>query len=389
MLNKLNEILKIIEERHINFYFNHSKEELENFKKEALAKFKLEDNYDVLYVSNYLIKRMMNENDSHTIVRYNDEISDILGLVFRIINNKVYIYKCIDEINNYLYDEVLEINGIDINIIVNEISDICCYQTDGFREARVAKFMNNKNYLRSLPSIDNVVKDIVLKVNHKGEEKKFVVPVLSLGSKPLVNYEYNIFNDSMQIIYSLCKEFKPNEMLDFVERIKQVEGINYYIVDLRGNTGGSNKIIDPLVDYLKDKKVIVLIDKYVFSAGKWACLKLKKIGATFIGTDIGTPVNCFGNDPWVEYDKFTVQASEHYYPACDIVGPITSREAFEKFMKQDNAKEIMKPRYFHPDIYVEESIEDLREGRDVYLEKALEYIDRNNSDFDNIKNEIN
>ena len=61
MLDKLNKILEIIEKNHINFYFNHSKEELDVFKKEALSKFRLEDDYDVLYVVNYIIKQMMND----------------------------------------------------------------------------------------------------------------------------------------------------------------------------------------------------------------------------------------------------------------------------------------------------------------------------------------
>ena len=372
MLDKLNKIFEIIEERHINFYFNHSKEEFEEFKKDALSKFKLEDDYDVLYVSNYIIKKMLNENDSHTIVRYDDDIKDHLGVVFRIINNKVYIYRCSDEIKECLYDEVLELNGVDINTIVSETGDRFCYQSDGFREARIESFLNNVCNIKGLPSIDNNATEYKIKVNHNNEIKEVVIPFKFI---PIINYKYYVDDDKMQIIYSLCMELKKNEMIEFVDKIKQVEGINYYIVDLRGNTGGSKKIINPLVEFLKDKKVIVLIDKYVFSAARWACLDFKKIGATFIGTDIGTPLNCFGNNPGVEYEKFWIQASEHYYPASDIVGPITSREEFDNFLKQDNAKEIMKPRFFHPDIYVEESIDALREGRDVYLEKAYEYID--------------
>ena len=366
MLDKLNKIFEIIEERHINFYFNHSKEEFEEFKKEALSKFKLEDDYDVLYVSNYIIKKMLNENDSHTIVRYSD--FKYLGIFPRIINNKMYIYKTVDDVKEYLYDEILEINGVDINKLIQEVRDEYCYQTDGFKEANVERNIVDVAVLRGLPSIDNNSEEFTIKVNHSGVVKEVKIPIAYAGRK---NYKHYEDKDRMHIIYSLCREFKPNQMINMVNEIKEIDGINYYIVDLRGNTGGTGSIIKPLIDFLTGKKVIVLIDKFVFSAGRWACLDLKKIGATFIGTDIGTPINCFGNNPGVNFDKFYVQASEYYFCA---------NEHFENPSTKDELEEIrnnviMKPRYIHPDIYVEESIEALREGRDVYLEKAYEYID--------------
>ncbi len=366
MLDKLNKIFEIIEERHVNFYFNHSKEEFEEFKKEALSKFKLEDDYDVLYVSNYLIKKMMNENDSHTIIRYSD--FNCLGIFPRIIKNKMYIYKAVDEVKDYLYDEILEINGVDINKLIQEVRDEYCYQTDGFREANVERNIVDVAVLRGLPSIDNNAEEFTIKVNHNGSIEEVKVPIAYAGRK---NYKHYEDKDRMHIIYSICREFKPNQMINMVNEIKKIDGINYYILDLRGNTGGTGSIINPLVEFLTGKKVIVLIDKFVFSAGRWACLDLKKIGATFIGTDIGTPINCFGNNPGVEYDKFYVQASEYYFCADEHFKNPSTKDELEEIRNN----EIMKPRYFHPDIYVEESIEALREGRDVYLEKAYEYID--------------
>ena len=369
MLDKLNKIFEIIERNHINFYFNHSKEEFEEFKREALSKFKLEDDYDVLYVSNYLIKKMMNENDSHTIIRYfDDKENHKFGVRFRIINNKVYIFDCSNSINEYKYSEVLELNSIDINKIVDEMRDRCCYQTDGFKEANVERFLCDIPSLRGLPSIDNNTRDFTLKINVNNQIKHIVIPREGILFR---NYKHEEYNGVMRIIYSLCRESQPNQMIDFVEDIKKVENIDYYIVDLRGNTGGNNKIIDPLIEFLTDKKVIVLIDKFVFSAGKWACLKLKKIGAKFIGTDIGTPINCFGNNPGVDFDKFYVQASEYYFCADEHFKNPSTKDELEEIRNN----EIMKPRYFHPDIYVEESIEALRNNIDIYLEKAFEYID--------------
>ena len=185
MLDKLNKIFEIIEANHLDFYFNHSKEEFEEIKKEALSKFKLEDDYDVLYVSNYIIKRMVNENDGHTIVRYSDFL--YLGVLPRIINNKMYIYKGVDDIKNYLYDEILEINGVSINTIINEVRDRCLYQTEGFREANVERNMIDVSVLRSLPSIDNNADEFIFKVDHNGEVKEIKIPFGYAGIK---NYRH-------------------------------------------------------------------------------------------------------------------------------------------------------------------------------------------------------
>jgi hypothetical protein len=370
MLDKLNKIFEIIEENHLDFYFNHSKEEFEEFKKEALSKFKLEDDYDLLYICNYIIKRMVNENDGHTIVRYSDFL--YLGVLPRIINNKMYIYKAVDDIKNYLYDEILEINGVNINTIIDEVRDRCLYQTEGFREANVERNMIDVSVLRSLPSIDNKTDEFIFKVDHNGEVKEIKIPFGYAGIK---NYRHFEDKDRMHIVYSLCREFKPNQMINMVNEIKNIDGINYYIVDLRGNTGGNSGITEPLLEFLKGKKIIVLIDKYVYSAGRLACYDLRNLGAIFIGTDIGSPLNCFGNCPAIEFEKFYVQPSNAYYTYYDSVGDLETKEEFKEFLKRDDYKKIMEPRYFHPDIYVEESIDALREGRDVYLEKAYEYID--------------
>ena len=45
-IDKLKEMLKIIEENHLDMYFNISKKDLEDFIKEVLKKYKIKDDYD-------------------------------------------------------------------------------------------------------------------------------------------------------------------------------------------------------------------------------------------------------------------------------------------------------------------------------------------------------
>ncbi len=369
MIDKLNKILEIIEKNHLDFYFEHSKEELEEYKKEALSKFKLEDDYDVLYVSNYLIKKMLNNTDAHTCVNLLNTMDNLLGLRFRIIKGKLYIYQTIDGYQQYQYCEVIKINDVDIDKIISEVRNIKCSQTKTGEEFKIESALVGMDILKSLPSLDSNANEFKITVKKDDTIEEFIAPK---GRCPITNYEYSVSKDIMYIKYSRCSQSYDNQMLDFVKNISEVKDINYYIVDLRDNTGGNNKIANPLIEFLTGKNVIVLIDKYVFSACRFACVKLRNIGAIFIGTDIGTTLNCFGNIPKVEFDNFSIFASNRYFAFHpEITFDINSKETI-KIIK-DN-KKYYEPIYFHPDIYVEESIEALREGKDVYMDAAYEYI---------------
>lgn len=62
----LEKILAIIEEKHIDMYFNISKDELNNFIEELLTKYELDNKYDLYYIANVIIKKLFSRFDSHT-----------------------------------------------------------------------------------------------------------------------------------------------------------------------------------------------------------------------------------------------------------------------------------------------------------------------------------
>ena len=81
-------------------------------------------------------------------------------------------------------------------------------------------------------------------------------------------------------------------MLDFVKKLKQISkdnNITNFIIDIRGNFGGNNTVIYPLLDFLKNSNfnVITITDRNVFSSGRFALIDLINIGSKTIGEDIG------------------------------------------------------------------------------------------------------
>lgn len=75
------------------------------------------------------------------------------------------------------------------------------------------------------------------------------------------------------------------------------QNITKFALDLRGNGGGASSIIKPLIEYLKNTnfELITIVDKGVFSSGRFACVAMQMIGSKIVGEQIGTPINCFGN----------------------------------------------------------------------------------------------
>ena len=153
------------------------------------------------------------------------------------------------------------------------------------------------------------------------------------------------------------------------------------IVDIRGNQGGNSEIINPLIDFLKGKKVVTLVDEYVFSGGRFAILDLKNINSKFVGIGIGTQLNCFGNAPSFKFDRFIIPISNKYFYmdttySYDSFRYADSKERFEKLKKD---KKLFIPQIFVPDIYCKKDIDDYKNGIDRELAYAIDILNEEKS----------
>ena len=383
---KIQEILKLIEENHIDMYFNITKEELDKYVERILNENEINNEYDLYYYVNVIIKQIFGKFDSHTKIEFNNG-DFYLAVRFKYIDNKLYIIRVTDETKELLYGQVLKINDIDINILIDEIKNMTAYSTEEYLIQQIEMSLINGYKLKSLPSIDSNVDEFEFEINNNDKiikqtltrsEGKFL-PI----NKPKSNYSYEIINDTMLIVYKKCREDYENQMIDFVKEITNKSNelkINKFIVDIRGNLGGNSRIINPLIEFLNGKEVVTLVDEYVFSSGSFAVFDLKNIGSKFIGTRIGTTLNHFGYVSNFKYDNFFIVICNTYF----YMDTTYEYENFkyadtkEKFKELKKDKKMFIPQIFEPDYYCKKGIEDYKNGIDSELEMAINILNEQN-----------
>ena len=178
------------------------------------------------------------------------------------------------------------------------------------------------------------------------------------GKKEAVQRVLTIIFPTMNVI------FTPNSLL-----FKPEEG-ETIIIDIRGNWGGNSNLNKLIMDFTrehKDKKLICLTDYRVFSAGRYALRDLIELGATTIGEEIGTPINCYGDSNWFEINNLRFSVSECYFNPFER-RTASSKEEF-KSIEQDEKKDII----FKPNIEIKQSKDDFINNIDTILNFAIEY----------------
>ena len=378
---ELNKILNTIEEKHIDMYFNISREELNNYIEELLNKYELSNEYDLYYVTNVIIKRIFGKYDSHTRLVWKN-VDYNLPIRLKYINNKLYIIKVDEDNLDLLYGEVISINNIPLLKLIDEIENMTAYSTKEFLYTQIENILYNGFKLRSLPSIDVDAKEFEFEIVKDNKIIKRKLTKSNISFYKNNNYSYNIIDGVMHIIYSCCREDYEGQMLEFVKKISNEADINNvtkFIVDIRGNTGGNSNIIKPLIKYLDGKQVITLVDKYVFSSGRFSIVDLKRIGSIFVGTNIGTTLNCFGNVSRNEVDTYLLPISYKYFyyddASISMVG-IDKKCDFIEFKNNIDNKKYFEPQIFEPDYYVEKEVEDYQNNCDRQLEFAIGLLNK-------------
>lgn len=369
---------------HPGFYFFHTREELMSKIQEYITKDKY-DQYDICYIVNCLIKFMLNKYDSHTKVLFSN--TKYLPIELKIENDEVYIINTSLKLKKFMSWRVLKINNILIKDLLEEIDEICCYSTGEYLRTREASILTDVNMIRTLPSIvsSNEKIDFLVSDGKNREVISFYIDELYDECMKIVpdNYSYEVIGKSVVIHYNSCRDI--DKMNDLINKISSLDA-NYYIVDLRYNGGGDSSIIKPLIKFLKDKKIVVLINEYVFSSGRMALVELKKIGAYVVGTNISTSLNSFGNNP-SEYivdntDLIVKRSSSYFLYDKNYNCRSFSKNDFEKYFK--DKKYLLEPVMIRPDLEVVESVLDIVTNKDRQLEAAARYLEEKYNGKDSI-----
>ena len=366
------------ESMHLDFYFLHSKKELNNFINTFLKNNKINDDYDFFYFMNCIIKYMSGHIDAHTRLIMSNN-NNAYPLSIQSINNKLYVTRCSEE--KYSYSELLEINNVSISKITEELEKCTSYGTTNWFFNRLHSDLNDKNILLSLPSIKNNAKYIEYKTSKgiiKYEINKDYSKELALIRKEDFK-QYQIKDNILIFKYPKC----TNKFIPDIKKIKNLihdNNIKIFILDLRGNSGGKSSLIEPLIKYLKHTrlKLVTLVNKSVFSSGRMAAINMLKIGSKIVGQDIGTPINCFGyifGNGELPNTKFTFNFSRVYWyedKKRHIIKGIYTKKKLHKFRKS-----FFEPKYLEIDYYINLTIDDYKSEKDVMLEKCCDWIKNN------------
>lgn len=262
---------------HPGLYFFHTKEEFAIMLDKCLDK-ESYDRYDIYYIVEKLIKFLLDKYDSHTKLYFKNSI--YFPISFKIQGNDFYIVNIIDEYKDVVGGKLVSINNIPVEKIVYELEQIINYSTEEYKNIMLTSDIKQLYILKSLPSINNNTDKITYQINCDGKvidvSFKKTERYDKLESTVKENYTYEKVDDILIIHYNSCKDIEKMEKL--VEKLKAIEkNINYYIVDIRNNSGGFSNINHILIDFLTGKSIVTLINETVFSSGRMMLVDLKKL----------------------------------------------------------------------------------------------------------------
>ena len=364
----INEMFKKLEENHIFLYHDISKEDFEKHKNEFLKKvYEL----DETHFEAGILKLFALFKDAHAFYDGTD-FNYVSGMTIKLINKDFYI-KCDNK-----FKKIKKINGYDIDEIVKRLKEIISYEVESWAYGKISRW-----YLYSPKAMEMI--DCGLnenKIVYQCEDGQEVIAFVSnekqnfQNSKPL--YERKFYdNNVLYIRYSSCSNMKDYPFKEFVEDIKKEckELPKACLVDVRNNTGGSDVVILPLSEWLKENNIksYMLMNETTVSSGIFALGSFKKkLNATLIGTEAGQPTICYGNMRIIELDGKAFTYCTRYFELTSC----HDKNAPVEYYNKTNLEYFDYVGVVKPDIKIEVKLEDLNNGIDTQLEESLKIINK-------------
>ena len=317
-------------------------------------------------------------HDGHTVVYMPQEIIPCLEyypINASVIGGKIVVTAISTEYDNVVGKAVVELNGKTFDEVITALKTIISYDTESYALASVAKQLNIRQSLDfvGLGSDDGSLR---IKLDDGNEisfnplsydafnELSFNSLVTSVERTLYTKsfYEcYDLSADTLFIQYNTCMNADgysvadfSNDVLGFIDN----NGFSRVIIDLRFNGGGNSMLLDPFIKQLGKRisagqcKGFALIGTNTFSSAVLNAWDLKKAGCTLVGTPTGGAINHYG-----ELGYLTLPHSG-----------INTTYSTKHFVLDPKAS----PGSIQPDVLVELSVEDWRNGHDSQVAACLE-----------------
>lgn len=362
--------------KHKNLFFNITKEEFER---------KIEDLKDIVEKLDYndmkveISRVVASIRDAHTAVKL--PINNLLPLEFYWFKEGIYIVKALEGYKELKYSKVIEINDIPIDEIIIYLTEIISHENKSYLKAHLVKYLqaievlygamivgNTENCNIKIETLNGQVKTKNIRAidineyNSLNNGLEYKTPLYIKNSNRNYWFEYLEKENLIYFKYNSCKEDIENPIKDFIKNmINFIEenNIEKLVVDLRNNTGGDSRLLDPFIEYIKENKILnsqgnlfVVIGRDTFSSAMLNAFSLKKnTKAILIGEPTGGKPNCYG-----EIEKFNLPNSKFL---------VTYSTEYYKLIDDDIES-------LFPDINIEISIYDFINGKDKVMEKIMD-----------------
>ncbi|WP_035290547.1 peptidase S41 [Clostridium sp. KNHs214] len=380
----LSYLQKALPKKHVNLFFKISEEK---FNEEINTLKNSVDNLNDDEIVNGIYKIIASVGDTHTSA-YKKSL-DMYPLQFYYFKEGIYVTNTISKYKDVLYSKLIRINGIDVKKVEQAILPLVAKDNEAMLKKSIPKYLMNAEVLHGLKIVSNTKEATFTFKNEKGRtfdinidtidmetfKGKFIIdkyndtyPLYMQKSNLNYWYKYISSEKTLYFKYNKClgvqesnnekaknmEEF-TNELLKFMDN----HPIHKFIIDMRDNSGGSDKYIKPFITWLKNKKVnnknnlFIIVGRRTFSSAIVNAVMLKKeTNATFVGESTSGIPNHYGavKDFVLPNSKIAVQYSTQ----------------FNK-LSEDNSNT------FVPDKMIEVSIKDYLNKKDPVLDYILNY----------------
>lgn len=271
--------------------------------------------------------------DAHTSVLF--PVNKYLPVKFYCFDDGVYIIRVSETYKELLYKKVEYIEGIPIDEVLSDISNIISHENEFLLKAQSAKYLQAVDVLYGLYICDDK-EEVKIRVGGRSVSLKTVsadkLNYMETAKLPIYaknnynNYWFEKINDEVYIKYNSCREDGIKTLNECInETIEFINNNNIYkvTIDLRNNLGGDSRLIQPLINFIKDNDKInkkenlkVVIGRETFSSALLNAYEFKfNTNAEIIGEPSGGKPNCYGEilKFTLPNSKFIVSYSTRYY----------------------------------------------------------------------------
>ncbi|WP_046227465.1 S41 family peptidase [Paenibacillus dauci] len=325
-----------------------------------------------------ILQALTHAGQLHNSIAFSPSPTTIMPFRLYLQDNKLYVVATLSEYKQVLYAELTAINSRPTAQIIRQLRTIIPHDHEQDLRGLIPSYILLPDILHGLQIIPNKQKVPLAFLDKQGTIIHLTVAPIpitdmsnalqvanhkpsSVSSAAKLNYSWASLDNehTFYLDYNTCADDPAYPaarlIMDVQDSIHNLN-IHKFIIDLRGNSGGDENVLLPLFDILKSspkirQRIIVLVDRQTASSAMFHAVTLRKELHAVI---IGEPAMGDPNAPG-DILPFTLPESKMVIYYCT-----------QEFHRAPYS--VLKP-----DIPVSYTINDMQQGMDPVLQKALHY----------------